>query len=209
MLTIIVSVPPMMSCRSVCPRKSSCAVAEAPKRRKTTLPVTAVEVRCRDCPMKLGATAEYRPQIAKPRSEERRVGTEGGARSAARADKTNTRRRVAPSGRGASVTFFFSSRRRHTRSKRDWSSDVCSSDLVCPRKSSCAVAEAPKRRKTTLPVTAVEVRCRDCPMKLGATAEYRPQIAKPVTAPGEAAKKMLLDSGGIPGSCRQIGRAHV
>src|SRR5699024_11298332 len=27
-------------------------------------------------------------------------------------------------------TFFFSSRRRHTRSKRDWSSDVCSSDLI-------------------------------------------------------------------------------
>src|SRR5699024_11620611 len=26
--------------------------------------------------------------------------------------------------------LFFSSRRRHTRSKRDWSSDVCSSDLV-------------------------------------------------------------------------------
>src|SRR5437868_12260149 len=26
--------------------------------------------------------------------------------------------------------FFFSSRRRHTRSKRDWSSDVCSSDLA-------------------------------------------------------------------------------
>src|SRR6266542_6786747 len=26
--------------------------------------------------------------------------------------------------------FFFSSRRRHTRCYRDWSSDVCSSDLV-------------------------------------------------------------------------------
>src|SRR5206468_9152186 len=26
--------------------------------------------------------------------------------------------------------FFFSSRRRHTSSDRDWSSDVCSSDLV-------------------------------------------------------------------------------
>src|SRR5207249_8177737 len=26
--------------------------------------------------------------------------------------------------------FFFSSRRRHTISKRDWSSDVCSSDLI-------------------------------------------------------------------------------
>src|SRR5699024_12099167 len=28
--------------------------------------------------------------------------------------------------------FFVSSRRRHTRSKRDWSSDVCSSDLAQP-----------------------------------------------------------------------------
>src|SRR3712207_7504946 len=28
------------------------------------------------------------------------------------------------------VVFFFSSRRRHTRYWRDWSSDVCSSDLA-------------------------------------------------------------------------------
>src|SRR5690606_39317451 len=28
-----------------------------------------------------------------------------------------------------SITLFFSSRRRHTRFSRDWSSDVCSSDL--------------------------------------------------------------------------------
>src|SRR5215510_2466838 len=28
--------------------------------------------------------------------------------------------------------FFFSSRRRHTRWPRDWSSDVCSSDLTAP-----------------------------------------------------------------------------
>src|SRR5215813_14902454 len=36
--------------------------------------------------------------------------------------------------------FFFSSRRRHTRCGRDWSSDVCSSDLrwVC----GCTVANA-------------------------------------------------------------------
>src|SRR5699024_7784816 len=35
------------------------------------------------------------------------------------------------SGNGEFVeVFFFSSRRRHTRSKRDWSSDVCSSDLA-------------------------------------------------------------------------------
>src|SRR5688500_20212008 len=29
--------------------------------------------------------------------------------------------------------FFFSSRRRHTRLQGDWSSDVCSSDLVCQK----------------------------------------------------------------------------
>src|SRR6266498_5057248 len=28
------------------------------------------------------------------------------------------------------ISFFFSSRRRHTRCGRDWSSDVCSSDLA-------------------------------------------------------------------------------
>src|SRR3712207_8511585 len=31
------------------------------------------------------------------------------------------------------VCFFFSSRRRHTRYWRDWSSDVCSSDLKVER----------------------------------------------------------------------------
>src|SRR5687768_17799369 len=32
--------------------------------------------------------------------------------------------------------FFFSSRRRHTRCSRDWSSDVCSSDLLHAESSS-------------------------------------------------------------------------
>src|SRR5690625_5726558 len=32
--------------------------------------------------------------------------------------------------------FFFSSRRRHTRWPRDWSSDVCSSDLVWQQRDS-------------------------------------------------------------------------
>src|SRR5438067_11332199 len=38
-------------------------------------------------------------------------------------------RRRESSGRNT-FRFFFSSRRRHTKSKRDWSSDVCSSDLA-------------------------------------------------------------------------------
>src|SRR5258707_9219357 len=40
-------------------------------------------------------------------------------------------------------TFFFSSRRRHTRYWRDWSSDVCSSDLSLPsQEGNCRDASA-------------------------------------------------------------------
>src|SRR5216683_5940237 len=35
---------------------------------------------------------------------------------------------------GVVALFLFSSRRRHTRSDRDWSSDVCSSDLTTPQR---------------------------------------------------------------------------
>src|SRR5687768_17730027 len=38
--------------------------------------------------------------------------------------------RALPNLRDVHHFFFFSSRRRHTRCSRDWSSDVCSSDLV-------------------------------------------------------------------------------
>src|SRR5438105_12416075 len=38
------------------------------------------------------------------------------------------------------IFFFFSSRRRHTRSTRDWSSDVCSSDL-CSGSGASALAD--------------------------------------------------------------------
>src|SRR5699024_11433903 len=38
--------------------------------------------------------------------------------------------------------FFFSSRRRHTRSKRDWSSDVCSSDLGTYKGKYCKPCES-------------------------------------------------------------------
>src|SRR2546429_9815875 len=36
-------------------------------------------------------------------------------------------------GASCQYLFFFSSRRRHTRCSRDWSSDVCSSDLFNSR----------------------------------------------------------------------------
>src|SRR6266496_5638828 len=48
--------------------------------------------------------------------------------------------------------FFFSSRRRHTRSLRDWSSDVCSSDLADLRtesgRSRVSELEAPLRSRS-------------------------------------------------------------
>src|SRR5699024_11531732 len=43
------------------------------------------------------------------------------------------------------LIFCFSSRRRHTRSKRDWSSDVCSSDLAL------FYAEKAKQPELTIP----------------------------------------------------------
>src|SRR5699024_11856156 len=49
------------------------------------------------------------------------------------------------------VYFFFSSSRRHTRSKRDWSSDVCSSDL-----------EANMAMHNADLILAVGSRCDDC-----------------------------------------------
>src|SRR5207247_7425217 len=48
------------------------------------------------------------------------------------------------------VLFFFSSRRRHTRSTRDWSSDVCSSDLQAP--------PAPVLAAGSVAMTTTEVR---------------------------------------------------
>src|SRR5215510_15673136 len=42
---------------------------------------------------------------------------------------------------GIMMSCFFSSRRRHTRWPRDWSSDVCSSDLAAPAKKAALAAQ--------------------------------------------------------------------
>src|SRR6266496_5390958 len=54
-----------------------------------------------------------------------------------------------------SLFFFFSSRRRHTRSLRDWSSDVCSSDLF---ETSLMMAAAPEmvREKTRISLPPID-----------------------------------------------------
>src|SRR5690606_39636535 len=45
------------------------------------------------------------------------------------------------------IFFFFSSRRRHTRFSRDWSSDVCSSDLT--EQTSPTPTEEPEKPKNS------------------------------------------------------------
>src|SRR6266581_6703216 len=47
--------------------------------------------------------------------------------------------------------FFFSSRRRHTSWTGDWSSDVCSSDLVRPRRRAVWPARPGPGRATATP----------------------------------------------------------
>src|SRR5207249_8736496 len=51
--------------------------------------------------------------------------------------------------------FFFSSRRRHTRSKRDWSSDVCSSDLL---NIMASTTETQQRKKQSWHIRDPEIR---------------------------------------------------
>src|SRR5436309_14366191 len=57
------------------------------------------------------------------------------------------------------MLFFFSSRRRHTRFSRDWSSDVCSSDLDPRGRRHTDPRRRPGRRQR-LQQAAVDVRCR-------------------------------------------------
>src|SRR5215813_14744562 len=50
------------------------------------------------------------------------------------------------------VFFFFSSRRRHTRCGRDWSSDVCSSDLAGTLCASCGNLAAFRNQRAGIPI---------------------------------------------------------
>src|SRR5580698_10745538 len=67
---------------------------------------------------------------------------------------------------GFYFNFFFSSRRRHTILTCDWSSDVCSSDLVCTISSAATPLAAsstryPSSRKTPL-VCALKIGRASC-----------------------------------------------
>src|SRR5690349_24405510 len=71
--------------------------------------------------------------------------------------------------------FFFSSRRRHTRSLRDWSSDVCSSDLLstCGERIACVAARTKELREHGAAFLREHARAH-----LGAVIEPRVQIGR-------------------------------
>src|SRR2546421_7420893 len=60
--------------------------------------------------------------------------------------------------------FFFSSRRRHTRSDRDWSSDVCSSDLTAA--ATVSVRSVVPKSSVFFPVHLAVRRCAPRPLLL-------------------------------------------
>src|SRR5699024_11936873 len=90
--------------------------------------------------------------------------------------------------------FFLSSRRRHTRSKRDWSSDVCSSDL----------ALQDKNGDFNVKVGFSEPRSDgDSNAKIATILEYGKsgQPAKPFLKPARSSSRNAC--------INEIGRAHV
>src|SRR6266496_6072303 len=74
--------------------------------------------------------------------------------------------------------FFFSGRSRHTRSLRDWSSDVCSSDLQ--EAAFAAMLALQDRALETIgpgvPLAAVELEVADLARELGHEAHLRHHV---------------------------------
>src|SRR2546426_8523718 len=70
--------------------------------------------------------------------------------------------------------FFFSSRRRHTRLQGDWSSDVCSSDLIALATARCRVVSlvAPPRLRLMIFAPALAWIVPPAPLSAGRPAAY-------------------------------------
>src|SRR5438445_6031005 len=92
--------------------------------------------------------------------------------------------------------FFFSSRRRHTRYWRDWSSDVCSSDLT--------VARAVRGRGAAVgdPGQRLQREARDIGGAVSGGARYEPDAAGIVLPPGVEVPRAAV------GPTRSVGCGH-
>src|SRR5215475_13627023 len=71
------------------------------------------------------------------------------------------------------IFFFFSSRRRHTRFSRDWSSDVCSSDLSLPAETVRGRGHYGHRVDPPPQACALQPRAHRPPLRIGADQHHR------------------------------------
>src|SRR3712207_9332490 len=109
--------------------------------------------------------------------------------------------------------FFFSSRRRHTRYWRDWSSDVCSSDLLGDRGDVVGdVAQvAAQVLVDAVLVEAGSDRVEDAGERLGGALELQHLLRELVDAPrdaGVAAEDLGLDLVDVRGQPRDHRRVR-
>src|SRR2546426_8025550 len=98
------------------------------------------------------------------------------------------------------VFFFFSSRRRHTRLQGDWSSDVCSSDLLTGTTTVAAVSGV-----ATFPGLSINKVGSAYTLTAGAAGLTQTSAAFNVT-PGAATQLAFTVP---PSNAIEIGRAHV
>src|SRR5438034_5398130 len=89
--------------------------------------------------------------------------------------------------------FFFSSRRRHTRSLCDWSSDVCSSDLLVRSTDNCVHRQGVDAKGRDSPPEAFRVdHHQECTV---ARAPAGGNLTVPASRFGEASARKAQDAG--------------
>src|SRR6266508_1490959 len=104
------------------------------------------------------------------------------------------------------LSFFFSSRRRHTRWPRDWSSDVCSSDLRRQRRDNrrparhraplgTRHAHGPRARRPLMPGAGTTTGSRPAPVRIEDLADPRfsPEVEEMRTAMAAMASELTLE----------------
>src|SRR5690349_23384694 len=96
------------------------------------------------------------------------------------------------------LDFFFSSRRRHTRSLRDWSSDVCSSDLKTQLRSF-------RRRNTFAILSSLDFALWDGVDRHAGCACVKPSTGTALCRSGQQSEPMEIGRA----SCRERGQIWV
>src|SRR5439155_9447733 len=112
-------------------------------------------------------------------------------------------RRSSISARAGRWCFFFSSRRRHTRWPRDWSSDVCSSDLRS------TLPFASLRRTAWRLVSTAVTSGAGCPGLISGPTRVRGVPLKVTTPLRSSAMEVPSWSLGVRRDCRDSRRVYI